>query len=201
MAACAAGIGAFMSSGLVGWLKIVIVGLVISTAVYGCHKRSVRQEEAAALRQKIESNFDSYVRAAPLLKGAAAETFNDVADRKLHYVSTPSERKEWEAQGLSRAQQWRKAQAAIAKRKKEEEELGRQIVQKHAANMAAMAPVIALCEENAPDFDCHDMVETWLCMRGQPCSDDAVDSLETWAQEDGWCRENDGKCEDSDYVD
>lgn len=201
MAACAAGIGAFMSSGLVGWLKIVIVGLVISTAVYGCHKRSVRQEEAEALRQKIEVNFENYVRASPLLKGATAEAFNEVADRKLSYVSSSVDRQGWEAQGLSRAQQWRKAQSARAMREAEERERRLRIKREHDSTIAWMTPVIELCEKSDPNFGCRDMVETWVCMHGPYCTEGAEDSLVTWAQEDGWCRENDGKCEDSYYVD
>jgi len=174
-----------MNPSITKWVKLAALGFGISALVYGCNARNAQLAAEDALRRKVEANFENYVRAAPLLKGPAAQAFNDVAERKLSRISTPSERGAWKAQGLSVAQQWRSANEAISKRKAATEVAYR-------AGIESMEVAIAACEQGEHDMSCREVMETWMCMQWNRCTEIAYENLTQWANDVEWCGEFDG---------
>lgn len=69
-------------------LTIIIVAVLAFGYVHALHKMSQEVAHSRAIRaaliQKIESEFDDYLRAAPLLKGDTKDAFESIVRSRIH---------------------------------------------------------------------------------------------------------------------
>lgn len=169
-----------------GWLKVGFVWAIVAVAIFVAHhhfikvpaqKRAEDKARIAVLERKISSNFDNYLKAAPLLKGDTAEVFARTVDSKIYALGYSPHDPRY--QGMTPPQRWR---AVTADRKVASARMKAERAKHEAIGLSLVSENMENCRASFSE-DCNDMIQLWLCVSGKHCTAMASEWLQEYVEE------------------
>jgi len=175
------------------WLKTALIWVCLALAVLAAHhhfikvpaqKRADARARVAALESKVSANFDNYLKAAPLLKGDVADAFAKELDSRIEELGYSPERAD--LKWMTPIEKWKTvlAEKGVMMAWQEAELARREAmrVEREEVGAAYVDENMVSCRNSFSD-ECSEMIEFWLCIRGEHCTEHATDSLQEYVQE------------------
>jgi hypothetical protein len=150
-------------------------------------KKAKEEVEWVALKERVFSNFDNYLKVAPMLNGQTEKAFNAVVNEKIHALHIPR----FNDNGMTSVQKWRESQKIISESDARIAD-AKKLIQSETKKCSAFFDVER----------CQEMIETWHCTYGDYCTELAAEVFDDAVHDRGYISEDDldASCKDVGYI-